>query len=74
LASWPHSRSVGGDLAYTSAFSTGALSIVSAISSLYPLTTIALGRVLQGQRATRIQLIGIILALGGAGLLGASSQ
>jgi drug/metabolite transporter (DMT)-like permease len=65
---------VGGDLAYTSAFSTGALSIVSAISSLYPLTTIALGRVLQGQRATRIQLIGIILALGGAGLLGASSQ
>jgi drug/metabolite transporter (DMT)-like permease len=65
---------VGGDLAYTSASRTAALSIVSAISSLYPLTTIALGRVLQGQRATRIQLIGIILALGGAGLLGASSQ
>jgi drug/metabolite transporter (DMT)-like permease len=65
---------VNGDLACTSASRTGALSIVAAISSLYPLTTIAFGRVLQGQRATRIQLIGIILALGGAGLLGASSR
>lgn len=65
---------MSGDLAYTSASRTGALGIVAAISSLYPLTTIALGRVLQGQRATRIQLIGIILALGGAGLLGASSR
>ena len=52
----------------------GALSIVSAISSLYPVTTIALGRLLQGQRATRTQLAGIVLALGGAALLGASTR
>lgn len=65
---------VGGDLAYTSASRTGALSIVSAISSLYPLTTIALARVLQGQRATRVQLAGIVLALGGAALLGAAMR
>jgi drug/metabolite transporter (DMT)-like permease len=64
---------VGGDLAYTTA-SSGALSIVSAISSLYPISTIALGAVLTGQRATRVQLAGIVLALTGAVLLGTVSH
>ncbi len=63
----------GGDLAYTSASHTGALSIVSAIASLYPVTTIGLGRLLQGHRPGRIQLVGIVLALGGAALLGAAT-
>ncbi len=65
---------VGGDLAYAAASQRGALSIVSAISSLYPLTTIALGALLQGLRPTRIQLVGITLALLGAALLGASAR
>ncbi|MBV9606230.1 MAG: EamA family transporter [Solirubrobacterales bacterium] len=65
---------VGGDLAYVSASHTGALSILSAISSLYPVTTIALGRVLQAQRATRVQLAGVLIALGGAVLLGAAAR
>ena len=64
---------VGGDLAYTSASRTGALSIVSAIASLYPVTTIGLGRLLQGHRPDRIQFVGIVLALGGAALLGAAT-
>ena len=34
---------VGGDLAYAAASKNGALSIVSAVSSLYPVTTVALG-------------------------------
>src|SRR5581483_11975152 len=51
---------VGGDLAYASASRGGALSIVSAISSLYPVTTIALGGLLQGHRATRTQFAGIV--------------
>jgi drug/metabolite transporter (DMT)-like permease len=63
----------GADLAYVTA-SVGALSIVSAISSLYPVTTIALGRALQGQHATRIQAAGITLALTGAVLLGFASH
>jgi drug/metabolite transporter (DMT)-like permease len=63
----------GGDLAYTGASHGGALSTVSAVSSLYPLATIALGRLLQGQRATRVQLAGITLALGGAVILGSVS-
>jgi drug/metabolite transporter (DMT)-like permease len=63
---------VGGDLAYAIASHRGALSIVSAISSLYPVTTIVLGGVLQGRRATRVQLFGIVIALAGAALLGAA--
>jgi drug/metabolite transporter (DMT)-like permease len=65
---------VGGDLAYTTASHSGALSIVSAIASLYPVATIALGRLLQRQRATRVRLAGIALALTGAVLLGATSH
>jgi drug/metabolite transporter (DMT)-like permease len=65
---------VGGDLAYAAASRQGALSIVSAISSLYPLTTIALGRVLRGRPATRIQMLGIALALAGAALLGVGAR
>jgi drug/metabolite transporter (DMT)-like permease len=61
----------GGDVAYTVASHGGALSIVSAISSLYPVATIALGCLLLGQRATRVQVAGIALALAGAALLGA---
>ena len=49
-------------------------SIVSAIASLYPVATIALGGLLQGQRASRIQIGGIVLALTGAALLGATSH
>lgn len=62
---------VGGDLAYAVASHHGALSIVSAISSLYPLTTIALGVAIQRQRAGRIQAAAITVALIGAALLGA---
>ena len=64
----------GADLAYLTASVRGTLSIVSAVSSLYPVATIALGRVLQGQRATRVQAVGITLALTGAVLLGFASR
>jgi drug/metabolite transporter (DMT)-like permease len=64
----------GGDLAYAAASRQAALSIVAAISSLYPVTTIILGRILQGRHATHIQLLGITLALLGAALLGATAR
>ena len=54
---------VAGDLAYASASQHGALSVVSAVSSLYPVATIALGVAIQRQRPNRIQVAGIILAL-----------
>jgi hypothetical protein len=37
-------------------------------------TTIALGWMLQGQGARRVQLAGVVLALGGAALLGSAAQ
>jgi hypothetical protein len=56
-------------LAYAAASHRGALSVVSAVSSLYPLSTIALGRLLRGTRARSPQLAGAVVALLGAGLL-----
>jgi drug/metabolite transporter (DMT)-like permease len=64
----------GGDLGYVSASHHGALSIVAALASLYPITTILLGRVLRGHRAAPIQLLGAALALAGAVLLGAAAH
>jgi drug/metabolite transporter (DMT)-like permease len=64
---------VAGDLAYAGASQHGALSVVSAVSSLYPVTTIALGVAIQRQRANRIQVAGIILALLGAAVLGSAT-
>jgi drug/metabolite transporter (DMT)-like permease len=64
---------VAGDLAYAGASQHGALSVVSAVSSLYPVTTIALGVALQRQRPNRMQVAGIILALLGAAVLGAAT-
>lgn len=63
----------GGDVAYVVASHHGALSIVAAISSLYPVSTIALGMLLQGRRATALQLAGIVVGLGGAVVLGAAT-
>jgi drug/metabolite transporter (DMT)-like permease len=65
---------VGGDVAYATASRHGALSLVSAISSLYAVTTIALGIVIQRRRAGRIQAVGVVLALTGAAVLGAAAH
>jgi drug/metabolite transporter (DMT)-like permease len=65
----------GGDLAYTAASHHGGnLSVVSAISSMYPIATIMLARILHRHRATRTQLIGISFALAGAALLGTATS
>ena len=69
LRQWPAlalcgAAGAGGDLAYTTASQHGSLSILAAISSLYPVTTIVLKpSALRHQRATRVQVTGIILAL-----------
>lgn len=63
---------VAGDLAYAVASRHGTLSVLSTISSLYPVATIALGMGIQRKRPGRIQVAGIILALAGAAVLGAT--
>lgn len=64
---------VGADLAYASASHYGTLAVTSAVASLYPLSTIALGLLLRGRHATRLQVLGVVLALGGAVLLALST-
>jgi drug/metabolite transporter (DMT)-like permease len=63
----------GGDLAYAIASQRDTLSVLSAVSSLYPVATIALGVVIQHQRPNRVQVAGIALALVGAVVLGSAS-
>ena len=63
-----------GDVGYVSASHRGALSIVAALASLYPVATIALGRVLRGHQASRLQLLGVAVALTGGLLLGAAAH
>jgi drug/metabolite transporter (DMT)-like permease len=64
---------VVGDVAYAIASHRGALAIVAAVSSLYPVTTIALGRLLGRSHPTRLQLAGIVLGLCGGAVLGAAT-
>lgn len=65
---------VAGDLAYATASRHGALTIVSAISSLYPLMTVFLGVTTQRRRARPAQAVGIAFAIAGGALLGATSH
>lgn len=62
-----------GDLAFATASRHGALTIVAAVSSLYPIPTIALGVAIQRHRPTALQSTGLVVALIGAAVLGAAS-
>ena len=56
---------------YGVALTKGALSAVSVVGSLFPLTTVLLARVVLGERVRPVQLAGIVLALGGVALIAA---
>jgi len=59
----------GADVAYVTATNHGALTIVSVVASLYPVTTIALGALLLRERPARLQLAAATVALTGVALL-----
>ena len=56
---------------YGVALTKGALSVVSVVGSLYPVTTVVLARLVLGERVRRIQAVGIVLALTGVALIAA---
>ena len=47
----------------------GALSVVAVLASLYPVATIALARGVDGERCHRRQVVGLLLAGVGVGVL-----
>ena len=56
-------------LMFTVAASTGLLSVVGVLASLFPVVTIALARVKLGEVLARAQLIGAVLTLAGVALI-----
>jgi drug/metabolite transporter (DMT)-like permease len=60
---------VGADTLFAFATTIGLLSIVSILSSLYPVVTVLLARVLLNERMARLQQAGIVLAFAGVALI-----
>jgi drug/metabolite transporter (DMT)-like permease len=56
---------------YGVANTKGALSIVSVVGSLYPLTTVVLARVVLGERIRAIQRVGVAAAIAGVAMIAA---
>ena len=60
---------VGADILFAFATTIGLLSIVSILSSLYPVVTILLARIVRKERMARLQQTGIALAFAGVVLI-----
>ena len=65
--------SVVANVCYLAATRRGLLSLVAVITSLYPATTVGLATVLDGERLSRSQVLGMGLALVAVGLVSAGS-
>ena len=60
---------VSADVFFAFATTIGLLSIVSILSSLYPVATVILARIVLRERMARLQQVGIVLALAGVLLI-----
>jgi drug/metabolite transporter (DMT)-like permease len=60
---------IGADVFFAFATRLGLLSVVSILSSLYPVATVLLARVLLQERMARLQQAGVVLALAGVGAI-----
>jgi drug/metabolite transporter (DMT)-like permease len=58
---------------FTLASNEGVLAVVSVLSSLYPVVTVVLARVVLGERMRRVQVTGIAVAFVGIALIASSS-
>jgi drug/metabolite transporter (DMT)-like permease len=60
---------VGANVTFAYATRHGLLSVVSVLSSLYPAVTVVLARMMHAERLARLQLVGVVAALGGVVLI-----
>ena len=60
---------VSADVFFAFATTIGLLSIVSILSSLYPVATVILARIVLTERMVRVQQLGIVMALAGVLLI-----
>ncbi|MGN6472955.1 MAG: EamA family transporter [Mycobacteriales bacterium] len=60
---------VGANVTFAYASRHGLLSVVSVLSSLYPAVTVVLARAVHAERLAKVQLIGVVGALGGVVLI-----
>lgn len=61
----------GANLTYAIATTTGLLSLVAVLASLYPAVTVVLARAVHHERMTRVQDAGVVAAVGGVLLIAA---
>jgi drug/metabolite transporter (DMT)-like permease len=64
---------MGGNLFYVLALGETTLAVAVVLSSLYPVGTVLLARVLLGERLTRTASIGVLFAIAGVVLIGIGS-
>ncbi len=62
-----------GVLAFSLASTRGLISVISVLSSLFPVVTVALATILLHERMSRLQAVGITAAIAGAAALAAGS-
>ncbi len=64
---------VGANLTFAVASTGGALAVVAILGSLYPAVTVLLARIIHAERLTRLQQVGVIVALAGVALIAGRS-
>lgn len=60
---------MGANIAFVFAERMGELSTVAVVTNLYPIGTIALARIVLGERFRRLQIVGVAIALTGTALI-----
>ena len=60
---------MGGNVFFLLAVHRGLLPVVTLVTSMYPLATVALARVVLGERLLPMQMMGVLLATGVVSLI-----
>ena len=70
---WKNALLADTAVLFAAASTRGLVSVVSVLSSLYPVVTVVLARAVLGERMRRVQVTGIAVAFAGIALIASSS-